>query len=103
MFSGYVFWQFLKRYGARIGRGLLEQVLCLYYICHDPGAPTRAKAIALGALGYLVAPLDVIPDAIVGVGFTDDAVVAGALLVLEIHVTPEIRAKAAETVKQWFG
>lgn len=44
---------------------------------------TKNLLIALGTLGYVVSPIDAIPDVIVGLGFTDDmAVVAGTVAVL---------------------
>ena len=44
----------------------------LYHVVTDPGTPARQKAIILGALGYFILPMDMIPDLMPLVGFTDD-------------------------------
>lgn len=54
------------------------EVLALYRFMLDPAAPAAAKGVAIGALLYFVLPLDVIPDWIPILGFTDDAAVIAA-------------------------
>ncbi len=44
----------------------------LWRVARDPRVPWPAKAVAGGALAYVVSPLDVIPDVIPGVGKLDD-------------------------------
>ncbi|WP_134772755.1 YkvA family protein [Ornithinimicrobium flavum] len=44
------------------------------------GLATPQLAALLGALGYVVSPVDAIPDILVGVGFTDDAAVVTATI-----------------------
>ena len=103
-YSAGTLWAKLARYAKVIGRELAEKVLWLYYVLQDPTAPRRAKAIALGALGYFVFPVDLIPDLLPLAGYSDDAtVVAAALAVLYVHVTPEIRAKTDAKLREWFG
>ena len=38
----------------------------------EPDVPKRVKIIVIGALAYFIAPIDVIPDFIAGIGYTDD-------------------------------
>jgi uncharacterized membrane protein YkvA (DUF1232 family) len=52
----------LKYLVRRTSRELVEKALCLYYVIKDGSAPAWAKATAIGALGYLINPLDLIPD-----------------------------------------
>lgn len=54
---------------------LWSDVQSLYLLIKDPKAAWGAKAIAIGALIYLIAPIDAIPDAIPIAGLTDDAAV----------------------------
>ena len=62
------------------------------------------KLKILGALGYFILPLDFIPDAILGLGFTDDlAALAWALFKMKQYITPEIERKARERLREWFG
>ncbi len=43
------------------------------------GIPWKTLSYAVGALLYFVNPLDVIPDALVGIGFVDDIAVLAAV------------------------
>lgn len=98
------FWDKVKKYAKVAGREVLEKALLLYYAMQDPEVPAWAKAVCAGALGYFIFPVDVIPDALVPVGYTDDlGVMAAALAAIAVHVTPETKAKAAAKVGEWFG
>lgn len=47
------------------------------------------------ALAYFVAPIDMVPDLVPIIGYTDDLSVLTALLnTLDPYITPEIRAEA---------
>lgn len=46
----------------------------------NPAMPVHLKALVFGAIGYIVLPLDLIPDLLTGVGYADDlASVAGVV------------------------
>ena len=46
----------------------------------NPATPTKMKALIIGAIGYILLPLDLIPDVMPAVGYTDDlASAAGAV------------------------
>ncbi len=49
-----------------------DQVLLLYNNIQDPKTDKALKALGIGALIYLITPLDVIPDIIPIIGLTDD-------------------------------
>jgi uncharacterized membrane protein YkvA (DUF1232 family) len=49
-----------------------DQVIKLWDIVRDPKTDKAVKALGIGALLYLISPLDVIPDAIPILGLTDD-------------------------------
>ena len=51
------------------------KVQALYRMIKDPAASWKAKAAAIGALIYLVTPIDAVFDAIPVVGLVDDAAV----------------------------
>ena len=94
----------LKKVAAKAGRKAVYYVLVLYYVSRDPAVPTKLKIKVLGALGYFILPLDFIPDAILGLGFTDDlAALAWALFTIKKYITPEIEKKARERLREWFG
>ena len=63
----------------------------------------KDKAIIIGALGYMISPLDVVPDAVPIVGLTDDmAVLLYVLKKIWVDVEPEIKEKAKEKLAKWF-
>lgn len=62
------------------------QVMNLWAVVNDPKNDKAVKAIAIGALLYLIFPLDAIPDIIPALGLTDDvAVVTYAISNLTKH------------------
>ena len=97
-------WKKLGKVARKAGRKAVYYVLVLYYVARDSAVPTKLKLKILGALGYFILPLDFIPDAILGLGFTDDlAALAWALYTMRKYVTPEIKAKARQRLREWFG
>ena len=63
----------------------------------------KDKAIIIGALGYLISPLDVMPDAIQIAGLGDDL----AVLIYVLHkiwgdVSEDIKKKAYDKLTAWF-
>lgn len=49
-----------------------DKVVMLYQAFVSPSTPTTLKASLIGCLIYLVTPIDIIPDVLVGVGLLDD-------------------------------
>lgn len=76
-----------------------EDLLAAWYCATDPQTPLKVRGTLLGALAYFILPFDVIPDFILGLGFTDDmAVLFTAISLVRNHLTPAHRAKAAEAL-----
>lgn len=98
------FWKVARKVAERGGRKLLDGAFTLYYCLRDPETPAWAKSVIVGALGYLIFPMDFIPDAILGAGFTDDwGVILGALASVMAHITEEHRGKAAAMTVRFLG
>jgi uncharacterized membrane protein YkvA (DUF1232 family) len=58
----------------------------------------------IGALGYFILPLDIIPDVVPVLGYTDDiAALAGVLVAVVKCVSPEIKEQAKAKLAEWFG
>ncbi len=92
------FWQKLKRNLARIPKA--DEVVAAYYAAFDSNTPFRTKAMLLAALAYFVLPLDVVPDFILGLGFTDDmTVLLTAFALIRGNVTEAHRERARATVQ----
>lgn len=76
-----------------------EDLLAAYYCAFDRATPARAKGILIGALAYFILPIDVVPDLVLGLGFTDDlAVLLAAFNVVRTHVTEAHRQRAREAL-----
>ena len=103
-YSSWRFWRKVARYALVAGRKTILTAITLYYCMRDKDTPAWARGIIMGALGYLVLPVDLIPDAIPVVGFTDDwAALAGAIAAVSFYVKDEHKEKAAEKVEKLFG
>ena len=62
----------IHRIAKRAGAKLVYAALILYYSIDSNKMSIKDKAIIIGALGYLITPLDFIPDAIPLAGLGDD-------------------------------
>ena len=93
----------ISRIAKRAGSKLVYAALILYYTLQSDKVSKADKAIIIGALGYMISPLDVIPDAIPIAGLTDDlAVLLYVLKKVWTGIVPEIIAKARERLSKWF-
>jgi len=72
-----------------------DDLAAAYYAALDPDTPRKAKAVLLAALAYFVLPVDMLPDMLAGLGFTDDAtVLATALSIAGSHIQDRHRRAA---------
>ena len=93
----------ISRIAKWAGAKLVYAAFILYYTLQSDKVSKTDKAIIIGALGYMISPLDVIPDAIPIAGLTDDlAVLLYVLKKVWGSVDPEIQDKAKEKLKKWF-
>ncbi len=87
------FWPKVKRVVRIIP--FADDLLAAYFCAIDDRTPTRVRAILFAALAYFVIPADLIPDFIVGLGFTDDAtVIATAIGIVSGYIQPRHRDEA---------
>lgn len=97
------FWGKLKKYSKRIGSEAVYYSLLLYYMMVSPKTPLLNKVYIAGALGYLIFPLDFIPDAIPFLGYSDDlAALMTVYKKVKGSITPEIESKARQKLSDWF-
>jgi len=102
-FSQSEFVEKIARIAKRAGAKLVYAALILFYTLQSNKVSNADKAVIIGALGYMISPLDVIPDAIPIAGLTDDlAVILYVLKKVWSDVDPEITAKAKEKLAKWF-
>jgi len=53
-----------------------RQVVVLWYAFWHPATPFYLKAMMVGIVAYVISPIDLMPDFIVGLGWIDDILIA---------------------------
>lgn len=87
------FWRKLARVLAHIP--FAEDLVTAWYCAKDPATPVHVRAMLWGAVAYFILPMDLIPDYMVGIGYTDDAaVIAMVMSLLGRYVEPRHRTLA---------
>ena len=93
----------ISRVAKRAGAKFVYVSLILYYTLQSDNVSLKDKAIIIGALGYLISPLDIIPDAIPIAGLGDDlAVLLYVLKKVWGDVPESVREKAHAKLSKWF-
>lgn len=92
------FWAKVKATAGRVP--MVEEALAAWYCAIDEATPPHVKAVIFGALAYFVAPIDLIPDMVAGLGYTDDAAVLAAVAAL---VSKHMRPGHTEKARDWLG
>lgn len=93
----------LRNYGRDMGLTVIYNVLQLWYVMQKPEVPAKNKAVIMGALGYLIAPIDFIPDLTPILGYNDDAAaILFALYMVRQYVDDEVKAKAKAMLAKIF-
>jgi uncharacterized membrane protein YkvA (DUF1232 family) len=98
------FWKKLKKIVKRASSQLVYHALLLYYVLLDNKVALNSKALIVAALGYLIFPLDALPDFIPAIGLTDD--LAALIMVfnkVKNSITAETETKAKEKAAELMG
>lgn len=94
----------LTQYGKSIGLELLYKAAQLWFVMQRPDVPAATKALIMGALGYLISPLDFIPDLTPVLGYSDDLVaITFALIRVQGYIDENVRRQAREFLSKIFG
>ncbi|OAV44418.1 YkvA family protein [Lewinella sp. 4G2] len=102
-FSEFKFWEKLKNYAVAAGAKTVYTALLLYYAYQRKETPGWAKRLVIGVLGYLIVPIDAIPDLGFLIGYTDDlGVLSFALVTIAAYVNDDVRANARAQMSTWF-
>lgn len=98
------FWNKITSVLKSAGLELIYKALQLYYAMQNPNCPMTVKAGIIAALGYFISPIDLIPDFIPVVGFTDDLAAIGAALVMaHMYIDSDVKRMAREKIDDIFG
>lgn len=96
------FWRKLRGLAARLP--FAEDLVAAHYCAFDRQTPLHVKAAFVGALAYFVLPVDVIPDVLPVIGYSDDAaVLAAAIKLFASHITPDHREAAQRALERMRG
>jgi len=86
-------WKKLARVAGKIP--FAEDAAAAYFCAVDTETPIHVRGALLAALVYFIIPIDMIPDFLAGLGYTDDAsVLAMALALVSGYVKPGHRDAA---------
>lgn len=93
------FWRSAKRVANNLP--FMEELVAAYYCALDKDTPWRVKGILFGALAYFILPVDMIPDILLGLGFTDDiAVLTAAITSVSANIKPAHRKAARKALAE---
>ena len=98
------FWHKIKNIAKTAGIKLIYISLLLYYTLCSSGVSKMDRTIIIGALGYFIFPLDIIPDYIPFIGYTDDlSILLYAYRRIRANLNDDIRAKAKMKLSSFIG
>ena len=93
----------LKKILLSAGRAIAKPALEAFELIIDNSTPPQVRISIIGALTYLIVPIDLIPDFIPASGFSDDLVALTAVISLwQHHITPEMKYRAKCKLDKWF-
>ena len=82
-------------------KALKKESYALAFAYQDNRTPWYAKFLIVITLGYLLSPIDIIPDFIPVLGYLDDLIIVPLLIIISIRLIPkEILAESREKAKQ---
>jgi len=93
----------IAKIAKRAGSKLVYAALVLFYTLQSKEVSIKDKGMIVAALGFLISPIDAIPDAIPIVGLSDDLAVL--LFVLDKiwgDVPEDVKEKAKNKLSKWF-
>ena len=94
----------VTKYGKLIGINALYKAVQLWFVMQKPDVPATTKAVIMGALGYLIAPSDFLPDLMPVLGYTDDFVaITFALIKVQGYIDEEVERKSKHLLAKIFG
>nr|WP_274362939.1 MULTISPECIES: YkvA family protein [unclassified Paenibacillus] len=98
------FWDKLKKHAIDAGKKVVYSALLCYYAVQNPNVPMKAKLIIYGALGYLILPIDLVPDMVPVLGYGDDlTALLYAIGSIAGYINEDVRTNAVRKMQDWFG
>lgn len=80
-------------------RSIIDQILVTWRLLRDPRVPLWSKTIPLLGIAYILSPIDIIPDFLIGLGQLDDlGIIFGSLRLFEAVVPGYIAEEHREAI-----
>lgn len=96
------FWKKIAKYGQKAGKVAVLNALKLYYAMKLGKATPKQITLILGALGYLISPIDFLPDVLPGGLFDDSGILVLVVGLISCCSDPEVVKAAEAKVSEWF-
>lgn len=102
-FSFKGFFDKIQGVAKRAGSKMTYGALILFYALDSDKMSAKDKALIIGALGYLIFPADVFPDALPLVGLSDDlSVLFYVVGKVWSAISEDVKEKARAKMANWF-
>ena len=99
--SGFI--EKISKIAKRAGAKLVYAALILYYTLQSDTVSLKDKTMIVAALGYLISPLDAIPDAIPIAGLGDEhGILLYVLRKVWTDIPEDVKTKAHDKLSKWF-
>jgi uncharacterized membrane protein YkvA (DUF1232 family) len=101
-FSDKNFKSFMHKFGAKMTKSLVFTATLTYCVITDEKTPKADVLLLAGSIAYFLLPVDLIPDAILIAGWTDDIVVLKeALKRVAKSIRPNHYLQARTLISEW--
>lgn len=87
----------------KVGVSTVYYCLLLYYALLNDKVPASKKVLVTAALGYLISPLDFIPDFLPGGLIDDGTILMFVLSNVSSSIDDEVIQQARVRLSDWFG
>ncbi len=103
-FSESGFWDKVTGVLKKAGAEVIYKALQLYYATRNPNCPAAIKGTIYAALGYFILPIDLLPDVIPIVGFSDDLLALGAAIgMAHMYIDDDVVRQSRDKMADLFG
>lgn len=96
-------WEKIGKVAKKAGIKVIYYALLLFYALQSEKVTVAEKALIIGALGYFILPIDLIPDFMVPIGYGDDLAVMWGLIKKLDCIDEQVKAQAQAKLTDWFG
>ena len=96
-------WEKIGKVAKKAGIKVIYYALLLFYALQTEKVTVAEKALIIGALGYFILPIDLIPDFMVPIGYGDDLAVMWGLIKKLDCIDEAVKAQAQAKLTDWFG